>query len=89
MNDSSHQPEDSNPDHTEDVKEGDTRMVQDGKVAPRLPHEHDQSTDSQQYTSDEPPKVGQQAHKDLKRGLVDTDRAPVTDALYEDVKKPK
>ena len=37
-----------------------------------LPHEADQSTDSQQ--EDEPRGVGKQAHRDLERGLEDTDR---------------
>ena len=37
-----------------------------------LPHEADQSTDSQQ--EHEPRGVGKQAHRDLERGLEDTDR---------------
>ncbi|WP_109482779.1 hypothetical protein [Paraburkholderia sp. C35] len=37
-----------------------------------LPHESDQSADSQQET--EPRGVGKQAHRDLERGLEDTDR---------------
>ena len=37
-----------------------------------LPHESDQSTDSQQ--EHEPRGVGKQAHRDLERGLEDTDR---------------
>lgn len=50
-----------------------------GKSSPRLPHEHDESADSQ--TSEPRPEM-KQAHADLERGLVDTDRSPVTDELY-------
>jgi hypothetical protein len=37
-----------------------------------LPHETDQTTESQH--EDEPRGVGKQAHRDLERGLQDTDR---------------
>jgi hypothetical protein len=37
-----------------------------------LPHESDQSAESQQ--EQEPRPIGQQAHGDIERGLVDTDR---------------
>ncbi|MFT4435883.1 hypothetical protein [Caballeronia sp. 15715] len=43
----------------------------DGADVP-LPHEADQSPESQQ--EDEPREVGEQAHEDLERGLQDTDR---------------
>lgn len=43
----------------------------DGAAAP-LPHESDQSPDSQD--ENEPREIGEQAHKDLERGLEDTDR---------------
>ena len=58
---------------------GKTQAAQEGEAKPRLPHEHDQSSDSQQTTDVQPPEVGRQALKDIERGLVDTDRAPVTD----------
>jgi hypothetical protein len=51
---------------------------------PRLPHERDESADSQ--TGDDPNapgrEVGDQAFKDLRAGRVDTDRGPVMDRLY-------
>ncbi|WP_432729274.1 hypothetical protein [Variovorax sp. W6] len=58
-----------------DTGGGKTRVEQDGDPAPRLPHEHDQSSDSQQTRDGHPPRVGRQAHEDVERGLVDTDRA--------------
>jgi hypothetical protein len=39
-------------------------------AAPRLPHEQDESEDSQ---ASAPREIMQQAHDDLERGLVDTD----------------
>lgn len=51
-----------------------------GKASPRLPHERDESADSQH--SFEPSPEMKQAHADVERGLVDTDRSPVTDEVY-------
>jgi len=59
---------------------GQTTAVKDGHLAPRLPHERDESSDSQSSTPD---PMMQQAHADLARGLVDTDRGPVLDDVYE------
>lgn len=41
-------------------------------VAAPLPHETDQSPESQH--EDDPRRVGKQAHRDIERGLQDTDR---------------
>ncbi|MDA7418732.1 hypothetical protein PGB34_20355 [Xenophilus arseniciresistens] len=73
----------TDPAHKDDeaVKNGDTRAEQDGDPAPRLPHEHDQSADSQSPTDGQPTRVGRQAHEDVERGLQDTDRGPVMDKL--------
>ncbi|RZL00535.1 MAG: hypothetical protein EOP36_15255 [Rubrivivax sp.] len=60
--------------------QGDTLPRVKGKSSPRLPHEHDESADSQ-HTEEPRPEI-QQAHADLERGLVDTDRSPVTDEVY-------
>ena len=64
--------------------DGKTRVSQDGESAPRLPHEHDQSSDSQQNQDGSAPEVGRQGLKDIERGLVDTDRGPVTDRVYNE-----
>ncbi len=52
----------------------------EGEPAPRLPHERDESSDSQQSG---PRDVIQQAHDDVERGLVDTDRGPPLDETYQ------
>lgn len=44
----------------------------DDGASPPLPHEADQSPESQGES--EPRRVGEQAHEDLERGLEDTDR---------------
>ena len=60
----------------------------DADVAP-LPHERDESSDEQ---AGAPPvagqDVGEQAQRDLARGLEDTDRGPVLDELYRERVKP-
>ncbi len=63
--------------------QGETRASVDQQVLPRLPHEHDESADSQGG----PPRADmQQAAKDVRRGLVDTDRGPVADSTYRKLK---
>ena len=64
---------------------GHTTPQVDGSLSPRLPHEHDESSDSQTRPPD---PVMQQAQKDIERGLVDTDRGPVVDKLYEEKIRP-
>jgi hypothetical protein len=63
-------------------RSGQTTTRKDGDVAPRLPHERDESTDSQVGG---PREVMEQAHRDVDRGLVDTDRGPVLDDAYQKV----
>jgi hypothetical protein len=57
-----------------------TTTTNDAEVAPRLPHERDESSDSQ---NGGPRRVMQQAKDDVERGMVDTDRGPVLDDVYE------
>ena len=67
----------------QDVRESDTRVGTGKEGAVRLPHEHDESADSQKS----PPRAEiEQAGRDLKRGLQDTDRGPVSDATYRKLK---
>lgn len=47
--------------------------------SPRLPHEHDESGDSQ---TSEPREVMRQAKRDLDAGQVDTDRGPPMNEIY-------
>ncbi|MBT2336502.1 hypothetical protein J7E49_21640 [Variovorax paradoxus] len=67
-----------------DAGGGNTKIEQGGDSAPRLPHEHDQSSDSQEAQDGQPPEVGRKGHEDIERGSVDTDRGPVTDRVYND-----
>ncbi|RYF33838.1 MAG: hypothetical protein EOO26_06660 [Comamonadaceae bacterium] len=71
-------------DPLKDAEGGKTKVEQGGDSAPRLPHERDQSSESQQTTDGEPTRVGKQGAADVERGLVDTDRGPVTDHVYND-----
>jgi hypothetical protein len=64
---------------------GQTTPHVDGELAPRLPHERDESADSQPAAPD---AVTHQAHEDLKRGLVDTDRGPVLERVYQHQVRP-
>lgn len=50
------------------------------EAAPRLPHERDESSDSQ---DSRPRKVIRQAHEDVERGLVDTDRGTPAHDTYQ------
>ncbi|MDM0117016.1 hypothetical protein QTI66_33370 [Variovorax sp. J22R133] len=72
------------PDDLKDAGGGKTKTQQGGESAPRLPHEHDQSSDSQETQDGVPTEVGRQAAEDIERGMVDTDRGPVTDRVYND-----
>lgn len=71
-------------DPVKDAGGGKTKVEQGGESAPRLPHERDQSSDSQQTQDGHPPEVGRQAHEDVERGVVDTDRGPVANRVYND-----
>jgi hypothetical protein len=51
---------------------------------PKLPHERDESADEM---AGPPRKRIKQAHDDLRRGLTDTDRGPVSDATYRKLKR--
>jgi hypothetical protein len=51
--------------------------------APRLPHERDESSDSQAAQEQSGERIGKQAREDIERGLVDTDKGPVLDETYE------
>jgi hypothetical protein len=66
-----------------------TSRPSSGDPAPRLPHEHDESHDSQ---SSGPRKDMQQAHWDITHGLVDTDmhgERGVEEVVKDDPKKER
>ena len=55
--------------------------------APRMPHERDESSDSQAAGEESARRVGQAAHEDIERGVVDTDKGPVLDQVYDKVRE--
>lgn len=66
-------------------RQGNTLPVQGERQqrAPRAPHERDESADSQGAADPSAPSIGQAAHEDIERGLVDTDKGPVLDQAYD------
>lgn len=61
-------------------RHGETLPVISGDSAPRLPHEHDESSSSQ---VGEVPDVMKRAYKDVQSNVEDTDRARPMDELYQ------
>lgn len=57
---------------------GRTQAGKGGVVAPRLPHERDQSSDSQTAANASARRVGEQAHADATSGQQDTDQRQQT-----------
>lgn len=57
--------------------------------APRLPHERDESADSQPPGQTDPSQadIGERGRRDLERGVRDTDRGPVADRTYDQLKR--
>jgi hypothetical protein len=74
-------PEKTDP--LKDAGDGKTKVEQGGESAPRLPHERDQSSDSQQDQGGSA-GLGRKGMEDVERGVVDTDRGPVADRVYND-----
>jgi hypothetical protein len=71
-----------------DAGGGDTKVQQGGDSAPRLPHERDQSSDSQEPQDSQQAEVGRKGHDDVERGVVDTSRGAETDRVYNDKVRP-
>jgi hypothetical protein len=64
---------------------GDTQTPQ--QKAPRLPHERDESADSQPSQEPSAKRVGALAHEDATNGTMDTDKKPVMSKTYDKLKK--
>ena len=62
--------------------QGETR-----EKVPRMPHEMDESADSQAAQEQSGERIGKQAQEDIERGLVDTDKGPVLDETYDKVRE--
>lgn len=72
---------------------GRTERAREGGRDPRLPHERDESADSQGTAGPsagvpDPAAIGEQAFEDLRAGRQDTGRAPVADAVYQRQREP-
>jgi hypothetical protein len=70
-------------DPLKDAGGGKTKVEQGGESAPRLPHERDQSSDSQQNQGGSS-ELGRKGMEDVERGVVDTDRGPEADRVYNE-----
>lgn len=57
---------------------GRTQSGKAGVVAPRLPHERDESSDSQTDINPGARVIGEQAHRDVTQGQQDTDQRQQT-----------
>lgn len=73
----------SNPSHRDMPAAGRTERARHGALEPRLPHERDESADTQAPT---PPAnvAGKRAWRDAARAMPDTDRGPVLERTYRE-----
>jgi hypothetical protein len=70
-------------------RQGNTVLVQgdtQGRV-PRMPHERDESADSQVASEPSAQRMARAAQEDIERGVVDTDKGPVMDETYEKLRE--
>jgi hypothetical protein len=54
---------------------------------PRMPHERDESSDSQARQEPSGQRMANQGREDIERGLVDTDKGPPLDATYDKLRE--
>ena len=70
---------------------GDTRVQKQestpGDSSPRLPHERDESADSQSDRAPVDQEIADKAHADAASSRVDTDKGPVLDQVYDKVRR--
>ena len=60
-----------------ETQQGETQQTVD-----RMPHERDESAQSEACTQPQAQELGQMAHDDQARGMPDTSRSAETDATY-------
>jgi hypothetical protein len=70
-------------------RKGDTLPAQGPaqQPVPRMPHERDESADSQGSVEPSAKRMGRIAHDDIERGLVDTDKGPPLQETYEQLRQ--
>ena len=66
---------------TRDATQDAVRVVREGTREPRLPHEGDESADSQVKATPDTQAIGRKAYDDVRAGRVDTDRGLVLEQL--------
>lgn len=64
-----------------DAAQDAVRVARERTREPRLPHELDESADSQEKAAPDTRAIGRKAYEDVKAGRVDTDRGPVIEEL--------
>lgn len=69
----------------EDAQKKEALSADNEKQSPRLPHERDESIDSQES---EPRKIMKQAYDDIQEGQVDTDRRGIPGVEEVERKRP-
>lgn len=70
-------------DRPDSPQRGDTTANVYGEPAPRMPHERDESSDSQDSA---PRRIIEQARRDIVSGQKDTDKGPPLDETYRRLK---
>jgi len=75
--------------HRKPKRQGDTMPVrgETQQRAPRMPHELDESADSQTPGEPSAGALGRAADEDIERGVIDTDNGPVLDQTYDKVRE--
>ena len=76
------------PPMPQDIAPATTTSSRSGKREPALPHERDESSDSQATTTPEQRDVGRKAYRNATDGTADTDRGPVMDKVYNEKVAP-
>ena len=68
---------------------GNTVMSQGETQSPkaRMPHERDESADSQAAGEPSARRMAERARNDIEQGRVDTDKGPALDAAYDKVRE--
>lgn len=72
-----------------DAPQGNTLPAQGEKQegVPRMPHERDESADSQQRMEPSNERMGRLAKKDAERGVADTSKGAELDATYDKLRE--
>ncbi|TFZ06610.1 hypothetical protein EZ313_08295 [Ramlibacter henchirensis] len=70
-------------------RQGNTTTAQgeDQRAVPRMPHERDESADSQPAAEPSHDRVGKKAQGDQERGVADTTKGAELDATYDKLRE--